>query len=121
MGSRGFTLEKATPGWDTAGYIDGVKVLRRKGTNNDTLPPFSNTPGTTYVRISDGRFKLLRVYDENRSPRYDIEYGPNHSQGSFLHLHRWRNGKRVERARKLLPRHLLYRKHQQQIEWSGTL
>lgn len=92
MGSRGSFLESggfSTPArWHTVDYVDGIKVLAPKDPKaSRNLPERSNTPGTAYIRLTpNGTFSQLRVFDANRLPVFDIDYG-KHQGKTFLHVH----------------------------------
>ena len=99
MGSRGSFLESggfSTPArWHTVDYVDGIKVLELKDSNSSrSLPERSNTPGTSYLLYrKNGDFDQLRVFNENRMPRFDIDYGVHDGKKSF-HVHYFTDGKR---------------------------
>ena len=92
MGSRGSFLENggfSTPArWHTVDYIDGIKVLAPKDPKASiSLPERSNTPGTAYVSYrKDGTFDQYIVFDANRMPVYEIDYGV-HDHVKSLHVH----------------------------------
>ena len=99
MGSRGSFLESggfSTPArWHTVDYIDGIKVLAPKDPKASiSLPERSNTPGTAYVSYrKDGTFDQYIVFDANRMPVYEIDYGV-HDHVKSLHVHFYPNGER---------------------------
>lgn len=101
MGSRGSFLEGggfSTPAqWHTVGYENGIKVLRPKDPLQPlSLPPRSNTPGTTYLLYSDnGELKQIRVFGPDRVPQYDIDYHLYHGK-MWLHKHNYINGERTK-------------------------
>jgi len=95
MGSAGSFLEsggfKPPLKWETVNVIDGIKVIKKKDNSNAGLPLYSNTPGTTYMLFgSDGNFRQIRKYGEDRKPIYDIDY---HKVGKkmLLHIHYYTN------------------------------
>ena len=100
MGSTGAYLETGgfkEQGWEEAGSMYGVKILRKKtkGNEKQSLPPFSNTPGTAYVLLNpDGSFKQFCQYGEDRSLEFVIDYGRHGEKDPNLHIHRYKNGKR---------------------------
>ena len=80
--------------WSEAGIKHGIKILRKKTVGNErqSLPPFSNTPGTAYLLLNpDGSFKQFRQYGENRNAEFDIDYG-KHGNEVSLHIHHYKNG-----------------------------
>jgi len=83
------------PEYKTVGYIAGVKVLKAlKDGKHGSLPDMSNTPNTKYILLDkDEGFKRLRVYDQNRHPVFDIDYGHTHKGSGKLHIHFWKGGR----------------------------
>lgn len=62
------------------------------------LPDYSNTPGTMYIlKYTSGKhkgeFKQLRVFNNDRSPKFDIDYHLLDGKMS-LHKHIFIDGKR---------------------------
>jgi hypothetical protein len=116
MGSRGSFLESggfSTPAkWHTVDYVDGIKVLEPKnGKSSRSLPERSNTPGTSYLLYrKNGNFDQLRVFDENRMPRFDIDYGIHDGKKS-LHVHYYTDGKRSKAPDILYSSDALYEKY----------
>lgn len=116
MGSRGSFLESggfsAPAKWETVDYVDGVKVLASKDLKASiSLPERSNTPGTSYVAYGkDGVFKQFIIFDDNRIPIYEIDYGP-HNHEKSLHVHYYYNGERSKDPIRIYPGDLLYEKH----------
>ena len=100
MGSRGAFLESggfSSPAqWHTVDYVDGIKVLDRKDPKaSRSLPERSNTPGTSYLLYrKDDTFDQLRVFGEDRKPKYDIDYGM-HRHEKTLHVHYYKDGVRL--------------------------
>lgn len=89
MGGRGsFTNGKLRKyGWKTVGKVGDVKILKKIDGRNNKLPEYSNSPNSIYARYSeDGKFRQLRVYNENRVPILDVEYG-YHKNILGLHVH----------------------------------
>jgi hypothetical protein len=87
--SRGSFLESggfsAPAKWHTVDYVEGIKVLAPKDPKASiSLPERSNTPGTSYIAYGkDGTFKQLVVFNDNRMPIYEIDYGiHNHKKFS---------------------------------------
>lgn len=95
MGSTGAFLNSGgfgEQGWDEVGKMFGIKILQKRtvGKECQSLPPFSNTPGTAYVLLNpDGSFKQYRQYKEDRSIDFDIDYG-KHAGKVSLHKHNGR-------------------------------
>ncbi len=116
MGSRGSFLESggfSTPArWHTVDYVDGIKVLELKDSNSSrSLPERSNTPGTSYLLYrKNGDFDQLRVFNENRMPRFDIDYGVHDGKKSF-HVHYFTDGKRSKTPDILHSGDALYEKY----------
>lgn len=100
MGSTGAFLKTGgftEKNWTEVGKTHGVKILKKIHASkaNQSLPPFSNTPGTAYILLDqNGKFKQYRQYKEDRSLDFDIDYGP-HNNNTSLHIHygRGRNAK----------------------------
>lgn len=103
MGSRGAFLEsggfRPPYGWHAVGVIQGIKILERNNPKlNVKMPDFSNTPGTSYIMLykygrNAEKFKALRVYNNDRSPSFDIDYHMVDGKMS-LHKHLFANGAR---------------------------
>lgn len=99
MGSTGAYLKTGgfkEYGWEEAGSMYGIKVLKKKtkGNEKQSLPPYCNTPGTAYILLnSDGGFKQFCQYGEDRGLEYIIDYGLHGGEVS-LHIHHYKNGKR---------------------------
>lgn len=118
MGSRGSFLESggfsAPAKWHTIDYVSGIKVLAPKDSRASvSLPERSNTPGTSYLSYrKDGRFDQLRVFGDDRIPKFDIDYG-KHQGKTTLHVHYYKDGVRqkVEVDGYLKPGHPLYEKY----------
>ena len=116
MGSRGSFLESggfSTPArWHTVDYVEGIKVLELKASNSSrSLPERSNTPGTSYLLYrKNGNFDQLRVFNENRMPRFDIDYGV-HDGKKTLHVHYFTDGKRSKTPENLHSGDALYEKY----------
>ena len=118
MGSRGSFLENggfSTPAqWHTIDYVDGIKVLAPKNEKASiSLPERSNTPGTSYLSYrKDGKFDQLRVFGDNRIPKFDIDYGKHQGKIS-LHIHEYIDGVRAsgDKVKILTPSNPLYKKY----------
>ncbi|MDO4555102.1 MAG: hypothetical protein Q4B70_08175 [Lachnospiraceae bacterium] len=116
MGSRGSFLESggfSVPAkWHTVDYVDGIKVLAPKDPKASvSLPERANTPGTAYVAYGkDGVFKQLIVFDINRMPTYEIDYG-THNHEKSLHVHDYPGGERSKNPTKIYPGDALYEKY----------
>lgn len=90
--SGGFTEQK----WKETETFHGIKILQKTKTNDNktpSLPPFSSTPGTGYLLLSNGKIKQYRQFGENRKPVFDLDLGKHDEQFS-LHLHYYKNGNR---------------------------
>jgi hypothetical protein len=116
MGSRGSFLERggfSTPAkWHTVNYVDGFKVLSPKDPKASmSLPDRSNTPRTSYLLYrKNGDFDQLRVFGDDRTPQFDIDYGNHHHQKS-LHVHYFVDGKRSKNPEIIRPGDTLYEKY----------
>jgi len=99
MGGRGAMMDRGFVSYEyrSVGTIEGVKVLEyaTKG-KAPNLPFASNTPGTSYILKNGGDFKMLRMYNDNRFPAMEIEYGTHRGRKS-LHVHYWEGGNRKTR------------------------
>ena len=98
MGGRGaFLINGGFSGpnnWYAVGMIYGIKVLMPTKGKSLSLPERSNTPGTSYLLYKpDGTFKQLRVFGDDRIPRYDIDYHIRNGKMD-LHKHKYINGQR---------------------------
>lgn len=106
MGSRGSFLESggfsAPAKWETIDYVEGIKVLAPKDPKASiSLPERSNTPGTSYLSYrKDGTFDQLRVFGEDRIPKYDIDYGI-HKGEKYLHIHYYNDGVRSKDPKRI--------------------
>ena len=89
-----------------------IKVLAPKDPKASiSLPERSNTPGTAYVSYrKDGTFDQYIVFDANRMPVYEIDYGV-HDHVKSLHVHFYPNGERSKKITILHPGDALYEKH----------
>ena len=77
----------------------------------DGLPEQSNTPGTSYLLYrKNGDFDQLRVFGEDRIPRFDMDYGVHDGKKS-LHVHYYTDGKRSKTPEILHPGDALYEKY----------
>ncbi len=118
MGSRGAFLESggfsAPAQWQTVDYVEGIKVLEPKDPKaSRSLPDRSNTPGTSYLlHRKDGTFSQLRVFGDDRIPKFDIDYG-KHQGKTSLHVHYYKDGKRISgnEVQYLKPGDMLYERY----------
>ena len=116
MGSRGSFLESggfsAPAKWQTVDYVDGIKVLAPKNSKASiSLPERSNTPGTSYLSYrKDGTFDQLRVFENDRIPKFDIDYGVHQGEKS-LHIHYYKNGVRSKEPIKIKEGDKIYEKY----------
>lgn len=116
MGSRGSFLESggfsAPAKWETVDYVDGIKVLAPKDPNASiSLPERSNTPGTSYLSYrKDGTFDQLRVFGDDRIPKFDIDYGL-HKGEKTLHIHYYQDGIRSANPIIIKPGDEMYEKY----------
>ena len=115
MGGRGGFIKEGGFNkyrYEVVDFVDGVKVLRPKGSKSSiSLPERSGTPGTSYVAYRpDGVFYQFITFDENRMPRYSIDYG-KHQGVTSLHAHFYENGNRTKKVEYLKDGHALYEKH----------
>lgn len=90
--SGGFTSQE----WEKVGEINGVKIIKKIGLKNEVkgdLPFYSNTPGTAYILLDEkGVFSQFRQYNEDRSAKFDIDFGKHNTDYKYLHIHFF-NGK----------------------------
>lgn len=116
MGSRGSFLESggfsAPAKWQTVDYVDGIKVLAPKNDKASmSLPERSNTPGTSYLSYrKDGIFDQLRVFENDRIPKFDIDYGVHQGEKS-LHIHYYKDGVRSKEPIKIKEDDKIYEKY----------
>lgn len=116
MGSRGSFLESggfsAPAKWQTVDYVDGIKVLAPKDSKASiSLPERSNTPGTSYLSYrKDGIFDQLRVFENDRIPKFDIDYGVHQGEKS-LHIHYYKDGVRSKEPIKIKEGDKIYEKY----------
>ena len=116
MGSRGSFLESggfsAPAKWQTVDYVDGIKVLAPKDSKASiSLPERSNTPGTSYLSYrKDGIFDQLRVFENDRIPKFDIDYGVHQGEKS-LHIHYYMDGVRSKELIKIKEGDKIYEKY----------
>ena len=116
MGSRGSFLESggfsAPAKWETVDYVDGIKVLAPKDSKASiSLPERSNTPGTSYLSYrKDGTFDQLRIFENDRIPKFDIDYGVHQGEKS-LHIHYYKDGIRSKEPIKIKEGDKIYEKY----------
>ena len=76
-----------------------------------SLPERSNTPGTVYLSYrKGGTFAQLRVFGNDRIPKYDIDYGV-HQGKKYLHIHYYNNGVRSKEPEKIGANDEIYGKY----------
>ena len=115
MGGRGAFLKESgfiKQRYKVVDFIEGIKVLRPKdGREGLGLPERSGTPNISYVCYKDnGTFKQFITFDEDRMPRYRIDYGTHQGKVS-LHVHFYKNGNKFGEAKNLSPKDVLYQRH----------
>ena len=102
------------------GPICGIKVLKKTVGNGVSLPFCSVKPGTKYIALrKDGSFFMLRVYDMNRFPLYDVEYGCHGSNVRTLHVHFFPNNERDKNPTLLNPGDEIYERHKDVLKKFG--
>ena len=116
MGGRGSFIKEGgfvKKRYHVVDFVNGVKVLEPKDPKSSiSLPERSGTPGTSYVSYrKDGSFRQFITFDENRMPRYAIDYG-THDGVISLHVHYYKNGNRTDRIEYLDKEHELYKRHE---------
>ena len=79
MASRGSVARNGRIMDDEYSTVDvlrhGEKVIEGFGAHH-TMPDYSHSPNAVYVIRREGKFKALRVYDENNTPIIEIAYHP---------------------------------------------
>ena len=115
MGGRGSFLKDGgfiTQRYKTVGFIDGIKILRPVDPRHRlSLPERSGSPNASYVSYNDdGSFRQFITFDDDRMPRYQIDYG-KHKDGISLHVHFYKDGDRNGGLRYLYPGDDLYERH----------
>lgn len=94
MGSRGmyeishrFADMSWVPEYETIGFIDGTKILKKKnGAGSANLPMYSNT-SNIYIAVNEnGEIKQIRIY-KSQQPVIDIDLGHTHHYGENQKFH----------------------------------
>ena len=76
-----------------------------------SVPERSNTPGTSYLSYrKDGTFDQLRVFENDRIPKFDIDYGVHQGEKS-LHIHYYKDGIRSKEPIKIKEGDKIYEKY----------
>lgn len=80
-------------------YYDGLKgkIVVKNEENKNGLPPYSNTPNTTYYAYSKERKRIEKIYYFRDHKLYKcVEFDIDKNRP---HVHYWRNGVEVGRDR----------------------
>jgi hypothetical protein len=93
MGGRG-TFASGNPvpyTYKIVGNIDDAKILEGVAPRYHSLPEESHK-SNKYIKLNDGSFKQLRIYDNKHNAIMDIDYHyegnlKNNSDGKVLHYH----------------------------------
>ena len=97
MGSRGNSAggSSVPNGWQIVDYVHGIAVLRPNNPKQSlSLPLESKIPNVSYLLYGrNGVFKQLRVFGEDKKPKFDIDYHMKDGEMS-LHKHVYINGVR---------------------------
>ena len=115
MGGRGAFLKEGgfiKQRYKVVDFIEGIKILRPKDDKESLgLPERSGTPNTSYVCYKDdGTFKQFITFDEDRMPRYRIDYGTHQGKVS-LHVHFYKNGSIFGEPQDIFQEDTLYQRH----------
>ena len=115
MGGRGSFLKEGgfiKERYKTVGFIEGIKILRPKDDREKlSLPERAGSPNASYVSYyNDGSFRQFITFDENRMPKYEIDYG-KHKERVSLHVHFYINGNRTGKIEYLHPGDVIYERH----------
>ena len=115
MGGRGAFLKDETlktQRYKVVDFIEGIKILRPKDDKESLgLPERSVTPNTSYASYrDDGTFRQFITFDENRMPRYQIDYSGHQGKVS-LHVHHYVDGDRKGKIEYLHPGDAIYERH----------
>ena len=115
MGGRGAFLKDGTlktQRYKVVDFIEGIKILRPKDPKAKlSLPERSVTPNTSYASYHEnGVFRQFITFDENRMPRYQIDYGTHQGKKS-LHVHFYKDGERDHDVKYLYPGDVIYERH----------
>ena len=115
MGGRGVFLKEGgfiKRLYQVDGFIEGIKILIPKDPKaKRSLPERAGTPNTSYVSYhKDGTFRQFITFDEDRMPRYQIDYSRHQGKVS-LHVHFYTDGERGKNVRYLYPGDVIYERH----------
>ena len=99
MGSRGAMSASGKlkrQEWKSVGKMHGIKILEKiNAKENRGLPWYCVKPNTAYILLDEeGKFLQLRQYGEDRSPKFDIDFGkhkPLGGQEKIPHIHDYVN------------------------------
>ena len=85
------------------------------------MPGLSNTLGTAYISVNkEGKFHQLRQYRDDRTPRFDIDYGidaPLTGSDGAIHIHEYDGEeKRLEGRWLSRAEYKRYRKYFREVE-----
>ena len=101
MGSRGAMSASGKlkrQEWKSVGKMHGNKILEKiNAKENRGLPWHCVEPNTAYILLDEeGNFLQLRQYNEDRSPKFDIDFDIHTALGDekIPHIHEFINGKR---------------------------
>jgi hypothetical protein len=81
--------------YETVGYIEGIKVLEGiKGSGKENGFPEESHRSEAYIKLhSDGSFKMIRFYGEDRKLKLEIAYHRepqlDKKAKAILHYHRY--------------------------------
>ena len=99
--------------YETVEFIEDAKVLVGiQGKGKHGLPEESHSPNAKYIKLENGVFKEIRVYNSKHQVVLEIAYHREGKLGSpqepILHYHTYKNGDfRTRTAAMLLPPDLL--------------
>ena len=106
MGSRGSSAGGGSVpnGWQVVDYVHGIAVLQPTNPKQSFSLPFeSKIPNVAYLLYNrNGTFKQLRVYGDDKKPKFDIDYHIKDGKMS-LHKHIYINGVRQDEHIPLTP------------------
>lgn len=106
MGSRGSSAGGGSVpnGWQIVDYVYGVAVLRPNDSKQSlSLPRESKIPNISYLLYGrNGVFKQLRVFGEDKIPKFDIDYHMKDGEMS-LYKHIYIDGVRQKEHIMLTP------------------
>lgn len=115
MGGRGSFLKEGgfiKRLYQVDGFIEGIKILIPKDPKaKRSLPERAGTPNTSYVSYhKDGTFRQFITFDEDRMPRYRIDYS-THRRVKSLHVHYYKDGDKFGYPENIYPKDTLYQRH----------